>query len=151
MSESLGAIAVAVDGSDASEAALSEALRLAQERGAALDGIFVLDTGWADFIGNDWQSSRNSRQGFLDYVLEHQKQQAEAARQQFADATEHLADARFRIVSGDPLEALCEWMERPEALMLVVGREVYQVSGRPSVKGLAAKLPKRVRQPVVVV
>ena len=145
------AIAVAVDGSAASRGALEYALRLARAQDGRLQGIFVLDSGWADFIGNDWQSSRNARQGFIDYVLKHQQQQTEEARAQFAAAAAELPEARFDVVVGDPLEALCDFMARGEADTLVAGREVFQVCGRPSLKRLARDLPKRIAQPVIIV
>ncbi len=143
-------IAVAVDGAEASRTAIEQALRLAREQGRPLTGIFVLDSGWADFIGNDWQSSRNARQGFLDYVLIEQRRQAEAARRQFEAATAGMAGARFEILSGDPLEALCGLMARGDAAALVAGREVFQVCGRPSLKRLAGELRRRIRQPLVI-
>lgn len=144
-------IAVAVDGSEASAGALAHALRLAGEGGRGLLGVFVLDTGWADYVGNDWQSSRDARQGFLDYVRGHLERQAEAARRQFEAAADAIAGARFSILLGDPLEELCRLMGRGEAETLVAGREVFQVCGRPSLKRLARELPRRVRQPVVIV
>jgi nucleotide-binding universal stress UspA family protein len=146
-----GAIAVAVDGSPASEAALRHALGLARERRQTLRGVFVLDTGWADFIGNDWQSAAGARQGFLDYVRRNLEAQAEAARQQFSAATAEVADASFEVVPGDPLAALVELMADGSASLLVAGRDVFQVCGRPSVRLLPRELPKRVRQPVVIV
>jgi nucleotide-binding universal stress UspA family protein len=146
-----GAIAVAVDGSPASEAALGYALGVARERRRPLHGVFVLDTGWADFIGNDWQSAAGARQGFLDYVRRELEAQAEAARRQFSAATAGIADADFEIVPGDPLDTLVDLMAGGTADMLVAGRDVFRVCGRPSVKLLAKELPRRVRQPVVIV
>jgi nucleotide-binding universal stress UspA family protein len=144
-----GAIAVAVDGSEASAAALAHALRLAGE--ADLLGVFVLDAGWADYIGNDWQSSRNARQDFLDYVRGHLERQAEEARRQFAAAVGSRPGAHFRVLAGDPLEELCRFMAGGEAATLVAGREVFQVCGRPSCKSLTRDLAKRIGGAVVVV
>jgi nucleotide-binding universal stress UspA family protein len=146
-----GSVAVAIDGSPASEAALRHALGVARERGKPLTGIFVFDTGWADFIGNDWQSAAGARQGFLDYVRGQIETQADLARLQFIEATDGVAEAAFEVIPGDPLDALTEMMAGGEADMLVAGREVFQVCGRPSVKRLAKELPRRVRQPVVIV
>jgi nucleotide-binding universal stress UspA family protein len=148
---SAAAVAVAVDGSPSSRGALQRALELAREQGRPLRGVFVLDSGWADYIGNDWQSSRDSRQGFLDYVRGQLESQSEAARRQFEGIVGTSADARFSVICGDPLEALCELMEREAAAMLVISGDVFQVCGRPSVKRLAKELPRRINQPVVVV
>lgn len=144
-------IAVAVDGSAASAAALAFAIDLAKRERKPLSGVFVIDSGWADFIGNDWQSSRNARQGFLDYVLDELQKQAELARQQFAAATSALPAASFISLTGVPAEALCELMRRDEFSALVLGRSVFQCCGRPSVKRLAKDLGKEVCQPLYVV
>jgi nucleotide-binding universal stress UspA family protein len=144
-------IAVAVDGTDAGAAALAFAVDMARTKQAQLNGIFVLDTGWADFIGNDWQSSRNARQGFLDYVRNELEQQMELARQQFEAATAQWPNSSFRMLPGDPAEALANLMQRGETDAIVLGSAVYQACGRPSVKGLARFLKKNVRQPVYVV
>lgn len=140
-----GTIAVAIDGSPASEAALAEAVRLARAGEKLLLGVFVLDTGWADYIGNDWQSAAGARQGFLDYIRGQLEAQAEAAREQFAAATRDQVAARFAVIPGKPLEALCELMARGEADTLIVGKEVFQVCGRPSTRTLARDLARRVR------
>ena len=144
-------IAVAIDGSEASAAALAFAIDLAQREGERLSGVFVLDSGWADFIGNDWQSSRNARQGFLDYVLEELQQQAELARDQFATAASTLPGASFNSLPGVPAEALCEMMRRNEFSALVLGPKTFQCCGRPSVKRLVKDLSRKVRQPLYVV
>jgi len=142
-------IAVAIDGSPASVAALDYAVELAQRDGKKLTGVFVIDSEWADFIGNDWQSSRNARQGFLDYMLQQQQEQAGAAGAQFAQATQGLKDASFSVLVGDPPRALVDWMDG-DAEMLVLGQATFQVCGRPSMKGLARSLTKKLRKPVVV-
>ena len=148
---SAGAIVVAVDGSQASAAALEFAAALARDEGRPLKGVFVLDTGWVDYIGNDWQSARGARQGFLDYVRAELEAHAEAARQQFGAATAALSAAEFDVVPGDPLQTLCELTARSDTAMLVAGRDVFQVCGRPSIKRLARELPRRARAPVVIV
>ena len=146
-----GRIAVAVDGSDASLGALEYALRLAREQGRDLTGVFVIDSGWADFIGNDWQSSRNARQGFLDYIHGQQLDQCELARAQFRQCAADLPGAQFTVCVGDPIEALGELMDRGEAELMVAGREVFQVCGRPSLKRLHKDLPRRIGPQVIVV
>jgi nucleotide-binding universal stress UspA family protein len=148
---SAAAIAVAVDGSPSSRGALQRALDLAREQGRPLRGVFVLDDGWADYIGNDWQSSRDSRQGFLDYVRGHLEAQAETARRQFDGIAGDFPGASFAVICGDPIEALCDITERETPALLVLAADAFQVCGRPSVKRLAKDLPRRLRRPVVVV
>jgi nucleotide-binding universal stress UspA family protein len=143
-------IAVAVDGSKASAAALDYAVEIARREGRPLSGVFVIDSGWADYIGNDWQSSRNARQGFLDYMLEQQEAQAAAAREQFSRAVLGLPTSSFSVLVGDPTEALERMMRGDEANMLVLGRATFQICGRPSVKSLARILARKIAKPVIV-
>lgn len=114
-------------------------------------GVFVIDNGWADFIGNDWQSSRNARQGFLDYVLADQRRYAEMARVQFSQATAKLLNTEFVILVGIPAETLCEFVKREQREVLVAGKQIYQCCGRPSVTKLTQKLARRLTIPVYVV
>lgn len=146
-----GAIAVAVDGTEACRAALQFAIGMAREKSCGLAGVFVIDSGWADFIGNDWQSSRNARQGFLDYVLQEQERQAEQARLQFEAATGGLEEISFTVLVGKPSAALVDLMARGKAGVLVIGRGVFEVCGRPSIKYLPKEVIGQVRQPVFLV
>lgn len=143
-------ILVAVDGSPASAPAVERAVWLARQGGAALTGLFVLDSGWADFIGNDWQSSSGARQGFLDHVGREQLEQAQAARLQFELAAEGLPAAGFLVVAGDPVTVLLEHLDRPETDLLIFGRRTFQVCGRPSLKTAAATLAKRGRGQLLI-
>ena len=147
---SRGRIAVAVDGSEASRGALDYALGLARTEGRPVAGVFVLDTGWADYIGNDWQSAAGARQGFLDYIRGQLEAQAELARAQFDEATIGYDKAEFRIIPGEPLETLCELIEHGDADLLVAGRDVFQVCGRPSVKRLSRDLPRRIQSVQII-
>ena len=146
----LGNIVVAVDGSDASQDALDHAVNLACQRNTPLTGIFIIDTQWADFIGNDWQSSKGARQGFLNYIRKEQEEQAEAARIQFANATQGIEQASFSIHAGDPTEVLIEQAMSTNTGVLVAGRRVFQVSGRPSLKSLATTLTKKASRPLLL-
>ncbi len=144
----MGNIAVAVDGTEESRAALKFAVDLARREEASLTGVFVMDAGWADFIGNDWQSSRNARQGFLDYVLQDQRRHADLARAQFGAASRELLNASFSLLVDEPANALVQLMKNGSADALVAGRKVFQACGRPSAKALAKILTRKVRQPL---
>jgi len=149
-----GAIVVAVDGSPASEAALRQATARARAEERPLIGIFVLDTGWADYVGNARAQTEGARRDFLDYATSELEMQIEAARAQFAAATQDfMGDIAFEVVPGDPLDALCEIMacSNRSFSMLVAGREVFQVCGRPGVNRLVHQLQQCVRQPLVIV
>ncbi len=135
-------ILVAVDGSEACAPALEQAVWLARQGESSLTGLFAIDSGWADFIGNDWQSSGGARRGFLDHMGREQEGQAQAARSQFEQAAAGLPGAVFRVLTGDPVTVLLNALDRPETGLLVFGRRTFQVSGRPSLKGAAATLAK---------
>jgi nucleotide-binding universal stress UspA family protein len=145
-----GNIVVAVDGSEASQGALDHAVNLARQSNTALTGIFVIDSQWADFIDNDWQSAKGARQGFLDYIREEQEQQAAAARAQFLQATEGMGQVSFSVHAGDPTEVLVEHASSSNTGILIAGRRVFQVSGRPSLKALAATLAKKASRPILL-
>jgi nucleotide-binding universal stress UspA family protein len=143
-------IVVAVDGSEASQDALTHAVKLARQSKSALTGFFIIDGGWPDFIGNDWQSAKGARQGFLDYIREEQEQQAAAARRQFEIATEGLAETSFTILAGDPTEMLITKANAIDTDLLIVGQRIFQVSGRPSLRLLSKRLAAKATRPLML-
>lgn len=143
-------ILVAVDGTEAAQPALDHAVALARQSGAALTGLFVIDTEWHDFIGNDWQSARNARQGFLDHVREEQEQQARAAREQFERCAGDLPRTAFALLAGDPAQSLLDTLNCCEGQLLVLGKKVFQVSGRPSLKSLGKRVAAGAQGPVML-
>jgi len=143
-------IVVAVDGSAASQEALNHTVELARQSNAALTGIFVIDSQWPDYIGNDWQSAKGARQPFLDYIRAEQEQQAEAARGQFESAVEGLETARFELLAGDPTDVLIELANDDRTDLLVLSQRVFQVSGRPSLKALSKHLAKKAQRPFML-
>jgi nucleotide-binding universal stress UspA family protein len=143
-------IVVAIDGSDASQEALDHAVGLARQSKTSLTGIFIIDTQWADFIGNDWQSAKGARQGFLDYIRKEQEEQAEAAHVQFEKATKGMEQTFFSVHAGDPTEVLLAQASSENTGVLVAGRRVFQVSGRPSLKSLASTLEKKASRPLLL-
>ncbi|MGA7750574.1 MAG: universal stress protein [Gallionella sp.] len=143
-------IVVAVDGSAASQDALNHAVNLARQSNTPLTGFFIIDSQWADFIGSDWQSAKGSRQGFLDYIRKEQEEQAEAARTQFEQAALGMEQATFSVHAGDPTEILVEQASSENTGILIAGRRVFQASGRPSLKSLAATLAKKASRPVLL-
>ena len=136
-------ITVAVDGSPASVLPLDHAVLHARQNKAVLTGIFIIDGQWADFIGNDWQSSKGARQGFLDYILEEQEAQAKLAQTQFHQAVGDWPQATFEVLAGDPIRKLVEWATPDSTDLLITSRRVFQVSGRPILKTLAGELAQR--------
>lgn len=143
-------IVVAVDGSEASQEALDFAVELARQSASALTGLFIIDGGWPDYIGNDWQSTKSSRQEFLNYILKEQEQQADAARQQFDAAANGIAVNSFSILGGDPIEMLITAANAADTSMLVVGQRIFQVSGRPSLRDLSKRLVAKATRPLTL-
>jgi nucleotide-binding universal stress UspA family protein len=143
-------IVVAVDGSEASQEAVNHAVDIARQNKAVLTGIFILDSQWPDFIGNDWQSSKGARQGFLDHIRVEQEEQAEAARAQFENATSGLDRANFSVLAGDPTDKLVEQANSTNTDLLITSRRVFQVSGRPSLKSLGITLARKTLRPILL-
>ena len=143
-------IVVAIDGSAASQEALNQAANIARQSHADLTGVFVIDSQWPDFIGNDWQSSKGARQGFLDYIQDEQEQQAEAARRQFEASVNGMPAAVFSLEAGDPAEVILHLASNPTTDLLVLSRRVFQVSGRPSLKTLGERLAKKATKPFLL-
>lgn len=143
-------ITVAVDGSPASELSLGHAIEQTRQHDAVLTGVFIIDGQWADFIGNDWQSSKGARQGFLDYILQEQEAQAQLAQDQFRQATVDCPNAHFEVLAGDPIDMLVQRASPASTDLLITSRRVFQVSGRPSLKGLAGQLTKRASCPLLL-
>lgn len=143
-------IVVAVDGSTASQEALNQAANIARQSQSDLTGVFVIDSQWPDFIGNDWQSSKGARQGFLDYIREEQEQQVEAARKQFETTVNGMPAAVFSVEAGDPAEIILHLASKPSIDLLVLSRRVFQVSGRPSLKTLGERLARKATRPFLL-
>lgn len=143
-------IVAVVDGSAVSQPVIDKAAALAGRFDCELAGIFVVDGGWPDYIGNDWQSSTGARQGFLDHVRREQEEQGEKARTQFTGATAGLQRSHFEIVGGDPISTLVALATNPATGLLIVSRRVFQVSGRPSLKTLAKTLAAKSTQPLLL-
>jgi nucleotide-binding universal stress UspA family protein len=145
-----GRIIAIVDGAAVSQPAVDAAAALAGQFGRELVGVFVVDGGWPDYIGNDWQSAVGARQGFLDYMRSEQEAQAAAARAQFTAATGKLPAARFEVMSGDPITIVTELACDDATGLLVTSKRVFQVSGRPSLKGLARSLSTKATRPLLL-
>ncbi|MEW5746060.1 MAG: universal stress protein [Nitrospirota bacterium] len=84
---------------DSSPDAIEEAVRLAKERGASLTALFVLDASWSEYIGHDWLSGSNAREGFLTYISDNENALAEKTVQEFKERARGVA-SEIKMVAG---------------------------------------------------
>ncbi len=85
--------------------ATAEALRLARERGATLNALFVIDSTWELFTGHDWLSGCNARIGFLDYMHTLEEQGAAAAAKAYLEQAEGIP-GELLTVTGNVADAI---------------------------------------------
>lgn len=141
-------IIAAIDGEEYSKSPLELALNLAGDKNIELLAIYVMDSGWPDFIGHDWQSSKASRQGFLSYINQAQKEQLEKTQEQFARIKYSLAS--LQIINGEPGKILQKFAQDQENTGICLSKQVFQACGRPGLKKLAADLLKASKIPLFI-
>ena len=84
---------------------VEQALRLARERGATLNALFVIDTTWEMFTGHDWLSGCNSRIDFLDYMLSQEEEAAVTATKLYQEQVAGIP-GDLLTVTGDVVEEI---------------------------------------------
>jgi nucleotide-binding universal stress UspA family protein len=84
---------------DSSQKAIDEAVRLAKERGAGLTALFVLDSTWSEYIGHDFLSGSNAREGFLNYISDNENALAEKTVQEFRNKAQGVSH-EVKLVPG---------------------------------------------------
>ena len=90
---------------DENPRAVAEALRLARERGASLNALFVVDATWEMFIGHDWLSGCNARIGFLEYMLAQEEDAAVVALKAYTEQVGEVP-GELLTVTGDVVEEI---------------------------------------------
>jgi nucleotide-binding universal stress UspA family protein len=85
--------------------AVEQALRLARERGATLNALFVIDATWEMFTGHDWLSGCSSRIGFLDYMLSQEEEAAVTATKLYQEQIAGIP-GELLTVTGDVVEEI---------------------------------------------
>ncbi len=83
-----------------------EALRLARERSATLNALFVIDATWEMFTGHDWLSGCNARIGFLEYMLTQEEAAATAAIKACKETLGTEIPGELLTVTGDVVEEI---------------------------------------------
>lgn len=90
---------------DENPRAVAEALRLARERGASLNALFVVDATWEMFIGHDWLSGCNARIGFLEYMLAQEEDAAVVALKAYTEQVGEVS-GELLTVTGDVVDEI---------------------------------------------
>ena len=91
---------------DSSGKGIDEAAQLARERDASVTALFVLDATWNEYIGHDWLSGSNARAGFLEYVQDDEKQEADRALQAFESQVSGIAH-ESKVAAGRVPDEIC--------------------------------------------
>lgn len=90
---------------DDNSRSVDQAIRLARERGATLNGLFVIDATWDVFTGHDWLSGCNARIGFLEYMQSLETSQAAASAKLFQERAAGIP-GELLVASGDVVEEI---------------------------------------------
>lgn len=98
--------------------ALAEALRLARERGATLNALFVIDSTWEMFTGHDWLSGCNARLGFLEYMLSQEEEAAVATAAAYKKEADGIP-GELLTVTGDVAEEILREAEKGYDLLVI--------------------------------
>jgi nucleotide-binding universal stress UspA family protein len=85
---------------------VEQALRLARERGATLNALFVIDATWEMFTGHDWLSGCNARIGFLDYMMAQEEEAAVLAAKAYKERAAGIP-GELLTVTGDVVAEIC--------------------------------------------
>lgn len=88
--------------------ATDEALRIAREKGATLNALFVMDATWDVFTGHDWLSGCNSRIGFLEYMQDEEQKAAAKAALDYTDKAQGVAGELLTVTGNVVDEILAE-------------------------------------------
>ena len=97
---------------------LAEALRLARERGATLNALFVIDSTWEMFTGHDWLSGCSSRIGFLEYMLTQDEEAAVATAAAYKKEAAGIP-GELLTVTGDVAEEIRREAEKGYDLLIM--------------------------------
>ncbi len=103
---------------DDNQRSLAEAMRLARERGATLNALFVIDSTWEMFTGHDWLSGCNSRIGFLEYMHSTEEEAAMATAAAYKQQTAGFP-GELLTVTGDVAEEILREAEKGYDLLVM--------------------------------
>lgn len=84
---------------------VDQAIRLAREWEATLNGLFVIDETWDVFTGHDWLSGCKARIGFLEYMQSLETSKAEATAKLYQEQMAGIP-GELLVASGDVVEEI---------------------------------------------
>lgn len=103
---------------DSSPRFVDEAVRLAREKQAHLTGLFIMDATWNEYIGHDWLSGSNARAGFLGYIEDEEKLEAQRAIMNFEQAAADVPHSN-RVAAGRVADEICRELSQGYDLLLM--------------------------------
>lgn len=103
---------------DSSQKAIDEAVRLAKERGAGLTALFVLDATWSEYIGHDFLSGSNARDGFLNYVSDNENGLAEKTIRVFRERAQGVS-CDVKMVAGRVVDEILKELKSGYDLLVM--------------------------------
>jgi nucleotide-binding universal stress UspA family protein len=139
-------VLVAYDGSPSARHAVSFAQGLAEQTGARITLMRVLEPGVAPVSGYPVDS-------FEVRVRQPDLTQVEVARKQLDEAASTLGSTRVekRVETGPVAEVLCEQARRLEADLIVVGARGLSTGGRWRLGSVSDRVVHHADRPVTVV
>jgi nucleotide-binding universal stress UspA family protein len=143
-------ILVPTDGSETAQAAVDQAVDLAEKYGATVHALYVFDVDATNLALGTEQVER-IRRGKLDEMPE-VKAKAEEATGYVADAaTERGVPVEEHVTAGSPARAIRKFVEDNDIDLVVMGSHGRSGLSRVVLGSVAEKVLRRTRLPVLVV
>ncbi|MFB6270801.1 MAG: universal stress protein [Halobacterium sp.] len=143
-------ILVPTDGSETAEAAVDQAVDLAEKYGATVHALYVVDVDATNLALGTEQVER-IRRGELDQMPE-VKAKADEATGYVADAAaERGVDVEEHVTAGSPARAIRKFVEDNDVDLVVMGSHGRSGLSRVVLGSVAEKVLRRTRLPVLVV
>ncbi|MXR22298.1 universal stress protein [Halobacterium bonnevillei] len=143
-------ILVPTDGSETAEAAVDQAVDLAEKYGATVHALYVVDVDATNLALGTEQVER-VRRGDLDEMPE-VKSKADEATGYVADvASERGIAVEEHVTAGSPARAIRKFVEDNDVDLVVMGSHGRSGLSRVVLGSVAEKVLRRTRLPVLVV
>lgn len=143
-------ILVPTDGSDVAETAIGQALELAEEYGAEVHALYVVDTTSLSLTLGAEQLDRIEQGRFAE--LEEVKANAEEATGFVAEqATEHGLEVVEHVAAGRPNEKIAEYAETEGIDLVVMGSHGHSGVKRALLGSVTERVLRRTDLPTLVV